>query len=275
MYISRIFRQVTKADRRQALIEIRKATGYSLGQCKKALDAVEYEVPEAYKWLDEQAAKEGWSKMNALSGRKASEGFCTLASSDRHLVMFELNCETDFVAKTPAFQKLVVELSEQILSEGEVIEELAKDTIAKAVYSIRENIVLPRYVVMERDGADFGTYVHSATQFNPHVSGGRYAVITKGSNGDDPTMLDEISKHIMALSPETLGPMSSKKLMRFKSADEIGDDDRRANMLPIAKNEQRLLYQEHLTRTTFPVGHFLINANASISEYFRYQLGDH
>ena len=138
MFTSRFLRQaaaaVSKADKRQAITQMKRTTGYSLGQCKKALDQTDYDVKEAEKWLNAKAKKEGWAKMEALSARRAKEGYCCVAESKDHVSIFELNCETDFVAKTPAFRKLLVELGENILADGENDVERNTAVIANSIY---------------------------------------------------------------------------------------------------------------------------------------------
>ena len=61
-----ILRQITAAQRKTAIMELRKSTGYSLGQSQKALKANNYDIDASIKWLAKQAKKEGWTKMKAL-----------------------------------------------------------------------------------------------------------------------------------------------------------------------------------------------------------------
>ena len=123
-----------KINRKQLITDLKRNTGFSLAQCKKALENSDFNPENAQKWLAETAKKEGWQKMEKLSSRKAKDGFVSIAESDDHLVLFELNCETDFVAKTPAFKELLVKLGENILSDGKNDVERNTAEIANSIY---------------------------------------------------------------------------------------------------------------------------------------------
>ena len=110
--------------------------------------------------------------MKALSGRKAVEGYCVISENDNNLVVFELNCETDFVARTEGFTELVNEVGEHLLETGDkdVNSEATKEIIAKKVYSIRENIQLPRIRVFEKkEGVNYGVHVHNPVEIGSNT----------------------------------------------------------------------------------------------------------
>lgn len=89
--------------------ELREATGAGVLDCRKALEAVDGDYEEAVTNLREKGLAEAAKK----SSRTASEG-CVEAyvhHGDRIGVMLELNCETDFVARTDEFKDLAHELA--------------------------------------------------------------------------------------------------------------------------------------------------------------------
>uniref|UniRef100_A0A670YDJ4 Elongation factor Ts, mitochondrial n=1 Tax=Pseudonaja textilis TaxID=8673 RepID=A0A670YDJ4_PSETE len=96
---------------KEALMKLRKKTGYSFVNCKKALEKYDDNIEEAEMWLHEQAQKEGWSKALKLQGRKAKEGLIGLLHEGSSAVMVEVNCETDFVAQNVKFQQLVQQVA--------------------------------------------------------------------------------------------------------------------------------------------------------------------
>ncbi|TMS19556.1 Elongation factor Ts, mitochondrial [Larimichthys crocea] len=102
--------QLLAADK-ALLMKLRKTTGYTFINCKKALEKFDNDVTQAENWLHEQAQKEGWSKANKLEGRKAKEGLIGLFIRDKAAVMVEVNCETDFVARNEKFQQLVKDVA--------------------------------------------------------------------------------------------------------------------------------------------------------------------
>ncbi|XP_015277691.1 PREDICTED: elongation factor Ts, mitochondrial-like, partial [Gekko japonicus] len=74
---------------KELLVKLRKKTGYSFVNCKKALEKFNGDLKEAEAWLHEQAQKEGWSKASKLEGRKTKEGLIGLLKEGNSAVMVE------------------------------------------------------------------------------------------------------------------------------------------------------------------------------------------
>uniref|UniRef100_A0A914PJW1 Elongation factor Ts, mitochondrial n=1 Tax=Panagrolaimus davidi TaxID=227884 RepID=A0A914PJW1_9BILA len=75
---------------------------------RKAVDKFGPErIDEAEKWLKELAVKEGWAKAAKLGTRIASQGLLGVETSKNAAAVVELNCETDFVARSDVFKHLV------------------------------------------------------------------------------------------------------------------------------------------------------------------------
>ena len=96
----------------QLVKELREKTGAGMMDCKKALTEAGGDMAKA----DEVLRKKGLSAAAKKSGRIASEG---AVASYIHMggkigVLVEVNCETDFVARTEGFQTLVKDLAMQI-----------------------------------------------------------------------------------------------------------------------------------------------------------------
>jgi elongation factor Ts len=112
--------------------ELREITGAGMMDCKKALVETDGNIEKAVEYLREK----GLSQAAKKSGRIASEG---LVSSYIHMggrigVLVEVNCETDFVAKTEKFQEFVKNIAMQIAAaKPEYIrkEEVPQDVIEK------------------------------------------------------------------------------------------------------------------------------------------------
>lgn len=93
---------------------LRDATGAGMMDCKKALTENNGDMDEAQKWLREKNLASAAKR----AGRDASEGAIV---SYIHLggkvgVLVEVNCETDFVAKTDNFQQLCKDICLQVCS---------------------------------------------------------------------------------------------------------------------------------------------------------------
>ena len=95
----------------EAIKELRHRTGAGMMDCKKALDECDT-VDKAVDFLREK----GLIKAAKKAEREASEGhvFSYIHTNHKIGVLLELNCETDFVAKTDEFQKLGREICMQI-----------------------------------------------------------------------------------------------------------------------------------------------------------------
>lgn len=92
--------------------ELRERTGAGMMDCKKALEASQGDMEKAIDWL----RKKGMTKAQKRAGRTASEGLVQayIHAGGKIGVLVEVNCETDFVARTEDFQKFVKEIAMQI-----------------------------------------------------------------------------------------------------------------------------------------------------------------
>jgi len=96
--------------------ELRDKTGAGVMDCKKALAASNGDVEKATLWLREK----GIAQAAKRAGRLASEGSvgAYIHAGGKLGVLVEVNCESDFVAKTAEFQTLVKEIAMQIAAQN-------------------------------------------------------------------------------------------------------------------------------------------------------------
>ncbi|MBF0458072.1 MAG: translation elongation factor Ts [Nitrospirae bacterium] len=93
------------------VMELREKTGAGMMDCKKALTETGGDFEKALDFL----RKKGLATAAKKSGRKASEGLiCSYIHMDKIGVMIELNCETDFVAKTDEYKQLAKDIAMHI-----------------------------------------------------------------------------------------------------------------------------------------------------------------
>jgi elongation factor Ts len=92
--------------------QLREQTGAGIMDCKRALEESGGDVEQAVRWLREK----GLSTAAKKAGRVAREGVISsyIHHGSRLGVLLELNCETDFVARTDDFQQLARELAMQV-----------------------------------------------------------------------------------------------------------------------------------------------------------------
>ena len=96
--------------------ELRERTGAGMMECKKALVESNGNFDQAV----ENLRKSGIAKAEKRSERGASEGLVEsyIHPGNRVGVLIEVNCETDFVARTPEFAQLVRDLAMQAAAAG-------------------------------------------------------------------------------------------------------------------------------------------------------------
>ncbi len=92
--------------------ELRERTGAGIMDCKKALQENDGNVEEAIAYLREK----GLAAATKKAGRVAAEGIVDayIQLGGRVGVLIEINCETDFVAKTDAFKEFAKDMAMQV-----------------------------------------------------------------------------------------------------------------------------------------------------------------
>ena len=96
----------------EAVKELRERTGAGMMDCKRALEETGGDMEKAVAHLREK----GLAAAAKKAGRDAREGLVSsyIHTGGRVGVLIEVNCETDFVARTDEFQKLVRDLAMQV-----------------------------------------------------------------------------------------------------------------------------------------------------------------
>ena len=135
--------------------ELRERTGAGFMDCKRALEETGGDLDKAVALLRER----GVAAAEKKAGREAREGLIGsyIHTGGKVGVLIEVNCETDFVARTDEFQKLVRDLAMQVaglsplyvdadaIPEAELAarkaELLADESVAKKPENIRPQIV--------------------------------------------------------------------------------------------------------------------------------------
>ena len=136
--------------------QLRDRTGAGLMDCKHALVESSNDIEKAILWLREK----GIAKQAKKASRIAAEGLTTIKIKDNRAVVLEINCETDFVAKSDPFIDLVnqvaqitidqlpdnvEELKQAQNAEGKTVAELFTDAAIK----LGEKLDLRRFVITQ------------------------------------------------------------------------------------------------------------------------------
>ncbi len=155
----------------KVVMDLRGRTGAGMMDCKKALAAVEGDIEKAIDYLREKGLAAAAKKQSRI----AAEGIvASYLSADAKLgSLVEVNCETDFVAKTPEYVELAAGIAEVIASAnpadvdallqkpskaaGQTVDQLVTEKVAK----IGEKITVRRFERYELTGAGIiESYIH-------------------------------------------------------------------------------------------------------------------
>ena len=168
--------------------ELREATAAGMGACKEALIATNGDMQEAIKYLREKGLAVAAKRVD----KESKEGIIALASAadGKTLALAEVNCETDFVAKTDAFKKFVDDAAKVAL-EGKDIEQTLNDDYKMLLTKTGENVKIRRQerYVLEGAGVLSG-YIHM---------GGKIGVLVElgCEKADDPALAE--AAHMLCL----------------------------------------------------------------------------
>lgn len=191
----------------KAVADLRAETGVGMMDCKKALVEAGGDFEEARKIL----RKRGLATAARKADRATSEGLVVARVTLGAAALVEVNCETDFVARTSDFRDLAEGLSELVAAHtafGETrsgdAAQLARlpapgkptETVAEAVThliaKLGENMGIRRFARLSpRPGERFASYVHG---------NGRIGVLVGLSGGDD-ALGKDLAMHVAASDP--------------------------------------------------------------------------
>ena len=144
--------------------KLRTTTGAGMMDCKRALASANGDFDKAIKTLREQGAATAAKR----AGRATGDGLITTvqSASGKSAVLIELNCETDFVARTPDFQNLLKDVARELAeapAAWQTIEQTPESKIKEIAVKLGENIALRpgRFKRFDKQGTSlFSTYIH-------------------------------------------------------------------------------------------------------------------
>jgi elongation factor Ts len=185
--------------------KLRDQTGAGMMECKAALTEANGNFEEANTIL----RKRGLASAAKKAGRTAREGIIgNWLSPDRsHGVLVEVNCESDFVARTPDFQELVHAVLADIEKAGDAASEAwLKDPngpilklVTAKIAKLGENMAIPRFVRYAGQGF-IGQYIHGGGKIGVQVEFGQVTPAI-AAREEFQTLVKEIAMQIAALSP--------------------------------------------------------------------------
>ncbi len=268
--------------------ELREKTGAGMMDCKKALTEVNGDMEKAIDWLREK----GIAKAEKKASRIAAEGLAEAASNDNEAIIFEVNCETDFVTKNEKFVALMTELRDALmfskvktveeanelkLEDGKTIEE----RIVELTATIGEKISFRRFERVEKkDDEVFGIY--------SHMGGKIIALVVL--KGDDKDVARDVAMQTAAMAPVgvTREDIPEDMVNREKDVikEQIKNDEKNkgkpddiieemsVGRLNKFYKEVCLLEQEFIKDSALTVDKYVKEHNSEVVSAIRYQVGE-
>ncbi|XP_059049835.1 elongation factor Ts, mitochondrial isoform X2 [Achroia grisella] len=264
------------------LAKLRKKTGYTIANCKKALEMHNNDSDKAEAWLNEQAQAMGWAKATKLAGRTALQGLVAVKFDANHGALVELNCETDFVAKNDKFHKMIedatlacfkfahtslqskgpitkMELDSEQLGNLSVEGKKLSEILALFIGTVGENAVLRRAECWKANNKEvkIAGYTHPAPAKSEDYSAGKYgALLAYKQSGDYEDIGRQLCQHVVGCAPKKIGNKDSDKPNK-NSDDEIC-----------------LIYQEYLLDPSYTVDEILEQNKVELIDYVRFSCGE-
>lgn len=285
----------TSAD----VMKLREQTGVGMMDCKKALVEADGNFDEAVKYLREK----GMASAAKKQSRVAAEGLvkCFISDDKKVGVAVEVNCETDFVARSDQFIALIDNIAHHIVSSNATdVDALLAEPyyadnaktvsvlIAEATAAIGEKISLRRFTkyVLTDDGI-VASYIHM---------GGKIGVLTEVKSSAPVDALQELAFNIcMQIAA------SKPQVVNIADVDASQLDSEREILTAQARNEGKpeaviskmvegrihkfykevcLLEQEYVRDSSLSVKQVIADvekqtgASIIVSRFVRYEMGE-
>jgi elongation factor Ts len=190
----------------QLVKQLRDKTGAGMMDCKKALVEADADFDKAIEIL----RKKGASVAEKRAERTASEGTVLTKISDDNSkgIMVEVNCETDFVAKSDDFVKFANFVLEAVVTnEPKNIEELlslqhdeksVQDELTNIIGKIGEKIEVSRFVVEESENGVLVDYIHHGSKLGVFV---RVDNVVSDSKDEMQAFAKDVAMQVAAMKP--------------------------------------------------------------------------
>jgi elongation factor Ts len=260
--------------------ELRERTGAGMMDCKAALKDANGDIESAIEIM----RKSGAAKAAKKAGRIAAEGIISIKQKENDIVMIEVNCETDFVAKDDNFLSFSEAIVDVIMEhdvndidnllklnfENQTIEEATQQLVTK----IGEKVTIRRFEKCSIKN-QVGIYLH----------GTRIGVVVEIEGGDQ-ELAKDIAMHIAASKPLYINEDNVSKEVLDKEreiyvaqAKESGKPEEIIKKMVDGRikkyiKEITLLGQPFVKDPDQSIERILKSAEANVLSFIRYEVGE-
>ncbi len=267
--------------------ELRERTGAGMMDCKRALAESGGDMEKAIEYLREK----GLAAAAKKAGRIAAEGLvmAKVAPGNKKAALVEVNCETDFVAKTDEFKAFVEQIADAVLQDspatiddllqtkvgGGTVSELVTEKIAK----IGENMSVRRFELFSTADGVVEAYIHGA---------GRIGVLVEavGGAGNILEVAKDVAMQVAAAKPEYVSRdqvpgetvEKEKEILKVQAMNE-GKPANIAEKMVAGRIEKFfrdicLLEQPFIRDTDINVKKMLDQNQVKVSRFVRFEMGE-
>ena len=250
--------------------KLREETGAGMLDCKKALEDSQNDYDQALTLLQLN------TKKNDGNNRVASKGLCSVKIDKNEAILFEVNAETDFVAKNPYFTQMIVSIGSILLNSkanypkealGVKTGDLSiQDIINQTASVIKENAYLRRfYRIIKQDEQGFGSYIHL---------GGKVVTLVILVNKND-ELANHLAMQVAANSPTylSLHSIDENTLNYEKFIYEKNNGTFDQKLFDQHLKSMTLLEQNDIKNPNLKISHLLDQQKNQIIDFFRFELG--
>ena len=267
--------------------ELRDATGVGMMDCKKALKEADGDFDEAVNLL----RKKGEKVAGKRSGKEADEGLVVTAfSDDRSLgAIVEVNCETDFVARTDDFQDFADRVAEIVLDEQpDDLDALkvapykddttVEDELVALTGKIGEKLAVRRFDILESGDGRLISYVHPGSKLG--------VLVEVDGDGNLEEAGRDVAMQIAALEPIAVSreevpedvKAEEREVAREAALNE-GKPEHVIDQIVDGKldrffEDNVLLEQAFVKDSSVSVQEMIDDAGLTVERFTRYALGD-
>jgi len=283
--------------------ELRQETGAGVLDCKKALEATNNDYDQAAEYLREKGLDAAAKK----ASREANDGLVNILVEPAGQLgaIVEVNCETDFVARTADFQSFVDAIVRQVAQdpglsgvpallnqpfiENESV--TVGESLTQLIAKLGENIVLRRFTRVQRDGSGLiEGYLHHGSRIGVIVSVSADSTAVAGSGGFR-ELIHDLALQIAAAAPHYVSPedvpdlvLESEEAKHWAMVAEEQKPDHIKERIVSGRldkwyQETCLLRQPFVKDESLNVSDLLaqksseLGSSLSIDQFVRYELG--
>jgi elongation factor Ts len=266
--------------------ELRDRTGAGMMDCKKALNETGGDMDKAIEYL----RKKGAATAEKRSDRSANEGVVLTSIENGKGEIIEVNCETDFVARSDDFLSFANAALETVKTQKpadvDALMELEHDgltietSLTEAIGKIGEKIQVKRFATFETDGV-LVDYIHPGAKLGVMIQ-------LEGGDGEAVQQLGkDLAMQIAAMNPVAVDPESVPESVKEaelelyrQQAREQGKPDNIIDRIAEGKlnkyfQEFTLLEQSFLRDTTKTVREHIesVGKDIKVARFERFQVG--